>query len=76
MPSSGKGAAAVAFALAQRGDRYVYGGNGPNAWDCSGLTVAAWKQAGVNLPRTSKAQSTFGTSVSRANLQPGDLVFY
>ncbi|WP_245700694.1 C40 family peptidase [Geodermatophilus siccatus] len=54
----------------------MYGGNGPNAWDCSGLTVAAWKQAGVNLPRTSKAQSTFGTSVSRANLQPGDLVFY
>jgi cell wall-associated NlpC family hydrolase len=67
---------AVNTALAQVGDRYVYGATGPNAFDCSGLTTFSYKAAGISLPRTSKAQSTVGTPVSKANLQPGDLVFF
>jgi cell wall-associated NlpC family hydrolase len=68
--------AAVNTALAQVGDRYAYGATGPNAFDCSGLTSFSYKAAGVSLPRTSRAQSTVGTPVSKANLQPGDLVFF
>ena len=67
---------AVNTALAQVGDRYVYGATGPNSFDCSGLTGFAYKAAGISIPRTSKAQSGFGTPVSKANLQPGDLVFF
>ena len=67
---------AVDTALAQRGDMYLYGATGPDRFDCSGLTSFAYKAAGVSIPRTSKAQSTFGTPVSKANLQPGDLVFF
>ena len=67
---------AVNTALAQVGDRYVYGATGPNSFDCSGLTTFSYKAAGISLPRTSKAQSGFGTPVSKANLQPGDLVFF
>ena len=74
--SSSAAQTAVNTALAQVGDRYVYGATGPNSFDCSGLTSFAYKAAGVSVPRTSKAQSTFGTPVSRANLQPGDLVFF
>jgi cell wall-associated NlpC family hydrolase len=55
---------------------YLYGATGPDRFDCSGLTSFAYKAAGVSIPRTSKAQSTFGTPVSKANLQPGDLVFF
>jgi cell wall-associated NlpC family hydrolase len=67
---------AVNTALAQVGDRYAYGATGPNSFDCSGLTSFSYKAAGVSLPRTSRAQSTVGTPVSKANLQPGDLVFF
>ena len=67
---------AVNTALAQVGDRYVYGATGPNSFDCSGLTSFSYKAAGISLPRTSKAQSTFGAPVSKGNLQPGDLVFF
>ena len=67
---------AVNTALAQVGDLYVYGATGPNSFDCSGLTGFAYKAAGISIPRTSKAQSGFGTPVSKANLQPGDLVFF
>jgi cell wall-associated NlpC family hydrolase len=67
---------AVNTALAQVGDRYVYGATGLNSFDCSGLTSFSYKAAGISLPRTSKAQSTFGTPVSKGNLQPGDLVFF
>jgi cell wall-associated NlpC family hydrolase len=67
---------AVDTALAQRGDMYLYGATGPDRFDCSGLTSFAYKAAGVSIPRTSKAQSTFGTPVSMGNLQPGDLVFF
>ena len=76
MPSSGLGSAAVSFALAQLGDPYVYGAAGPDAWDCSGLTMAAWAAAGVSLPHSSSMQLSSGTPVSSSALVPGDLVFY
>ncbi len=75
-PTSGAAATALSFAMAQLGKAYVWGGNGPNAYDCSGLTTAAYKYAGISIPRTSYAQYTVGTAVTLANLQPGDLVFY
>jgi cell wall-associated NlpC family hydrolase len=75
-PSSGRGAAAVSFALAQVGDAYVYGATGPDAWDCSGLTMGAWAAAGVSIPHSSSMQTGVGPSVSTSALQPGDLVFY
>nr|WP_281352525.1 NlpC/P60 family protein [Phytoactinopolyspora alkaliphila] len=62
--------------MAQRGEPYQWGGSGPNSWDCSGLTMMAWRQAGVSLPRSSGSQIGVGTRVSRSQLQPGDLVFY
>ena len=74
--SSSAAQTAVNTALAQVGDRYVYGATGPNSFDCSGLTSFSYKAAGISIPRTSKAQSTFGTPVSKANLKPGDLVFF
>ncbi|MFI5613497.1 NlpC/P60 family protein [Amycolatopsis sp. NPDC051903] len=73
---AGKGAAALGRALTQRGKPYVWGAAGPNAYDCSGLVVWAFKQVGVSLPHSSRLQSTIGTPVSRAALQPGDLVFF
>jgi cell wall-associated NlpC family hydrolase len=75
---SGKGATAVAYALQQQreGDRYVYGANGTSSWDCSSLTQAAWKNAGVSIPRTSKAQAGAGVATTRDALKPGDLVVY
>jgi peptidoglycan DL-endopeptidase CwlO len=75
-PVSNAASVALAFALSQVGKAYVWGGNGPDAYDCSGLTVAAYKKAGISLPRTTYTQWTVGTPVSLANLQPGDLVFY
>jgi cell wall-associated NlpC family hydrolase len=73
---SGRAGQAVAFALAQVGKPYSWGATGPSAYDCSGLTLAAWASAGVSLPRSSSAQYGAGTRVSRSELQPGDLVFY
>ena len=67
---------AVDTALAQVGDPYSWGATGPNSFDCSGLTSFSYKAAGISIPRTSKAQSTFGAPVSKANLRPGDLVFF
>jgi cell wall-associated NlpC family hydrolase len=74
--SSSAAQKAVDTALAQRGDMYLYGATGPDRFDCSGLTSFAYKAAGVSIPRTSKAQSTFGTPVSKGDLKPGDLVFF
>ncbi|GAB3201369.1 hypothetical protein GCM10027261_35700 [Geodermatophilus arenarius] len=76
--SGGSGAAqtAVQTALAQVGDPYVWGAGGPNAFDCSGLTQYAYAAAGISLPHSSSMQSRMGTAVSRADLQPGDLIFY
>jgi cell wall-associated NlpC family hydrolase len=76
VPASGRAAAAVKFAMAQVGKAYVYGAAGPNAYDCSGLTMRAWGAAGVGLPHSSSAQQGYGTRVSESELQPGDLVFY
>ena len=76
VPASGRAAAAVAYAKAQVGKPYVYGAAGPNAYDCSGLTMASWAQAGVGLPHSSSAQYSSGPHVSASELQPGDLVFY
>jgi peptidoglycan DL-endopeptidase CwlO len=69
-------AVAIDAALAQVGDAYAHGGTGPDRFDCSGLTSYAYAAAGVALPHSSRAQSTMGRQVSRAELQPGDLVFY
>jgi cell wall-associated NlpC family hydrolase len=76
VPASGRAQTAVNYAMAQVGDAYVYGAAGPSAWDCSGLTMMAWRQAGVSLPHSSSGQMSYGTPVSSSNLQPGDLVFY
>ena len=74
--ASGRASAAVNYAMAQVGDSYVYGAAGPNAFDCSGLTMMAWAQAGVGLPHSSSAQFGSGPRVAASDLQPGDLVFY
>lgn len=73
---SGRASDAVSFALAQVGKSYVMGATGPGAYDCSGLMLRAWGNAGVSLPRTSQAQFGAGSSVATSGLQPGDLVFY
>jgi len=73
---SGDVGGVLAAALAQVGDPYVWGGSGPNGFDCSGLTSYAYAAAGVSLPHSSRAQARMGTAVSRGDLQPGDLVFF
>jgi len=72
----GRGAKALAFAKAQLGKPYRFGATGPNAYDCSGLTGAAWRTVGVSLPRTSQQQYNAGRSVAKSDLQLGDLVFF
>jgi cell wall-associated NlpC family hydrolase len=67
---------ALAFARTQIGKPYVWGATGPGSYDCSGLTQAAWKAAGVTLPRTTYDQVNAGTTVSLADIKPGDLVFF
>ncbi len=67
---------AVDTAHAQVGKAYRYGGNGPDSFDCSGLTSYAYRAAGIELPRRSADQATVGVPVASADLQPGDLVFY
>ena len=62
--------------LAQIGDAYVWGATGPSAFDCSGLTMTAWAQAGVSLPHSSYAQFNMGRRVSLSRLKPGDLLFF
>ena len=74
--ASGSAGAAVVFAMAQVGEAFVYGAAGPDAWDCSGLTMMAWAQAGVSLPHSSSAQYSSGPHIAASDLQPGDLVFY
>ena len=75
--ASPNAAAAITFAKNQIGLPYQYGSAGPSSYDCSGLTMAAWKAAGVSIPRTSQAQYSGLPHVSStSSLQPGDLVFY
>lgn len=66
----------IAFAMAQRGKRYVFGATGPDAWDCSSLVQAAYRAAGFAIPRTTFAQWPFGVRVPNHQAQPGDLVFF
>ncbi len=70
------GGAVVAYAKSQVGKSYVYGAAGPSAFDCSGLTMMAWSQAGVSLPHNSAAQYNSSPHIPESELQPGDLVFY
>jgi peptidoglycan DL-endopeptidase CwlO len=77
-PAAGDGARAaraVAFALAQLARPYRWGAEGPHAFDCSGLTWAAWRAAGVTIPRTAAGQLA-GLPRARGRLQPGDLLIY
>ncbi|MEV7285345.1 NlpC/P60 family protein [Streptomyces sp. NPDC093252] len=67
---------AIGFARAQIGKPYVWGATGPGSYDCSGLTQAAWKAAGVTLPRVTYDQVNAGTTVTVSAAQPGDLVFF
>ncbi|MBC2901342.1 NlpC/P60 family protein [Streptomyces cupreus] len=71
-----RAADAVAYAYQKLGSPYVWGATGPDAFDCSGLTQAAYRAAGVSLPRTTYAQIDAGRRVSRSELLPGDLVFF
>ncbi|WP_439946330.1 C40 family peptidase [Streptomyces sp. BBFR109] len=75
-PSATKAHKALAFARAQIGKPYVWGASGPGSYDCSGLTQAAWKAAGVALPRSTRDQSGAGTTVPLTEALPGDLVFF
>ena len=71
-----KGEAAVNFALAQLGKMYGYGSAGPDRWDCSGLTMVAWRNQGVYLPRSSKSQYSYVAKVTYPELRAGDLIFW
>ena len=72
----GRAAAAVSYALAQVGNRYVAAAAGPDAFDCSGLTMTAWRQSGVSLPHYSYSQYSSTRRIPVSEAQPGDLVFY
>ncbi|MEU0643129.1 C40 family peptidase [Streptomyces umbrinus] len=75
-PASGSVGTVINFLKAQLGDAYVMGATGPNAWDCSSLVQAAFKQVGVDLPRVSQDQSVAGTPVSLSNIQVGDILYW
>jgi cell wall-associated NlpC family hydrolase len=75
LASGSRSARAVAFAFGQRGKPYRWGAQGPQAYDCSGLAWAAWRAAGVTIPRTAAGQLAALPRV-RGRLQPGDLLIY
>jgi peptidoglycan DL-endopeptidase CwlO len=75
-PATGSAGAAVKYAYAQLGKPYVWGGAGPNGFDCSGLTMMAWNAAGVSLPHNAAMQQSDIPAVSLSALQPGDLIFF
>ncbi|MFA1550773.1 C40 family peptidase [Actinomadura chokoriensis] len=76
LPPSQSAAKAIAYARAQLGKPYVWGATGPRAFDCSGLTYAAYRAAGIGIPRVSGAQWRHGPRVPNGQEQPGDLVFF
>jgi cell wall-associated NlpC family hydrolase len=69
-------AVAIEFAEQQIGKPYLWGGTGPDAFDCSGLVMMAYRSAGIDIPRTSEQQWTFGQRVPESQAEPGDLVFF
>jgi cell wall-associated NlpC family hydrolase len=71
-----RGSLALKYALKQVGDVYVWAAAGPTRWDCSGLTMRAFQQAGVSLPHSSRIQVKYGKSISVGSLKPGDLLFF
>lgn len=75
-PPNPNAAAVIRFAQQQLGKPYEYGAAGPNTWDCSGLTMVAWSQAGVSLPHSAAGQWDDTVRISYSDLQPGDLVFF
>ncbi|WP_157531753.1 MULTISPECIES: transglycosylase family protein [unclassified Kitasatospora] len=74
--ATGSKAAAINFAMSKLGQAYVYGGSSNGGWDCSGLTQAAFRQAGISLPRIANDQADAATRVSLDNLKAGDLLFW
>jgi len=72
----GAGGEAAKAAMSQRGKMYVWGAAGPNNYDCSGLTMWAYKQVGVSLPHSSRGQYGYGKAVTDGQFMPGDLLFY
>jgi cell wall-associated NlpC family hydrolase len=74
--AGGAAATAVSTALAQQGKPYVWAAAGPSSFDCSGLVQYAYAAAGISLPHSSSAQARMGTAVTRAQLQPGDLIAF
>ncbi|NJP49164.1 C40 family peptidase [Streptomyces sp. SBST2-5] len=75
-PASGSVATVISFLKAQVGDAYVMGATGPNAWDCSSLVQAAFRQVGIDLPRVSQDQSTVGTDIPLSQIQVGDILYW
>ncbi|MFI9787741.1 NlpC/P60 family protein [Kitasatospora sp. NPDC051984] len=75
-PATGQVKAILDFAYAQIGKPYGWGATGPNSFDCSGLTQAAFRAGGVGLPRVSQDQWNVGKRIAKADIQPGDLLFY
>lgn len=71
-----RGSIALKYALKQVGDVYVWAAAGPTKWDCSGLTMRAFQQAGVSLPHSSRIQVKYGKSISFGAVKPGDLLFF
>ena len=72
----GSGSSAVSIAYQYLGVPYVYGGASPSGFDCSGFTMYVYSQLGISLPHGATPQLNYGASVSRSDLQPGDLVFF
>jgi hypothetical protein len=76
LPAGGVAAKVIAFAEEQLGKPYLWGGTGPDAYDCSGLAMMAYRAAGIDIPRTSEEQWAFGQQIPASQVQPGDLVFF
>lgn len=76
LPPNGVAAKVIGYARAQLGKPYVYGATGPDSFDCSGLTMTAYRAAGVTIPRLSDAQYWWGATIPSGQEQPGDLVFF
>jgi cell wall-associated NlpC family hydrolase len=75
-PTDRQRAIAVGFALAQLGEPYVFGATGPDVWDCSGLTMRAWQEAGISMPHFARGQYWQSTAISGTQLRRGDLIFW